>query len=540
MRQSWIPCLLATLLASTAAHAADAPAAATPETPLRALLRGEPALAGSKRPCYSPDMLDQFYAQRGYTPAWADAAHARQALAMLADAHKHGLRSADYPLASAALDPGEPGSAAGVGADVQLSAAVLRYMADLHCGRVSTTWSAPYLAAKRAALDAPQRLATALAQGGVASLAQTVQPELAQYGYTMAALARYRQRDGEADVTLTPLQKKGSIRPADAYAGAPALHRRLVQLGDLPPTTAAGTAGKYTQALSEGVRAFQLRHGLEADGFLGRGTMQALSVPLKQRTVQLGLALERLRWLPRFAAGRVLVVNIPAYQLQAFDTAVPGQAPQLQMRVIVGQAVKSETPMLVDTMRHLELNPYWNVPRSIERDEILQKLAADPDYLLKNEMELVPRAGTTPITVVDAAAIEGLRAGTYRVRQRPGSANALGAVKFVMPNPLSIYLHSTPTRNLFAKARRDFSHGCIRVEQPEALAQFVLNGKEGWDQTAIEDAIAAGKNQWVKLPAIVQVLLDYTTARANADGGVVFYDDIYKLDDALAKSLGGV
>ncbi len=394
---------------------------------------------------------------------------------------------------------------------------------------------------RRAAVgpDGPQRLAAALTAGTVATLAAAAQPDQRQYADTMAALARYRQRDGEIDIALPALQKKGSVRPGDAYVGADALRRRLIQLGELPATTAPGAAGKYTKALSEGVRAFQLRHGLEADGFLGRGTMHALTVPLKARTVQLALALERLRWLPRLAPGRVVVVNIPAYHLQAFDTAAPGKAPPLQMRVIVGLAVKSETPMLVDTMRHLELNPYWNVPRSIERDEILQKLAADPEYLLKNDMELVPRAGTSPIAVVDAAAIEALRAGSYRVRQRPGSANALGAVKFVMPNPLSIYLHSTPTRGLFAKARRDFSHGCIRVEQPEQLAQFVLAGKEGWDAAAIDAAIAAGKNQWVKLPAPVQVILDYTTASAAADGSVQFYEDIYQRDAALAKALGG-
>lgn len=540
MRHPWIPCLLAAVLANAPALAADtAPPAAT-DTPLRQLLKTAPAIAGAKRPCYGPDLLDQFYAGRGDSPAWTNAEHARQALAMLADAGKHGLRNENYPAPSSPPDAPGPASEAGLRADLQLSAAVLRYIADLHCGAVSAPLQAPYLAAKRLAFDGPQRLAAALAAGTVATLAPAAQPDQRQYADTMAALARYRQRDGETDITLPALQKKGSVRPGDAYLGADALRSRLIQLGDLPATTAPGAAGKYTKALSEGVRAFQLRHGLETDGFLGRGTMHALSVPLKERTVQLALALERLRWLPRLAPGRVVVVNIPAYQLQAFDTAAPGKAPPLQMRVIVGLAVKSETPMLVDTMRHLELNPYWNVPRSIERDEILQKLAADPEYLLKNDMELVPRAGTTPIAVVDAAAIEGLRAGSYRVRQRPGSANALGAVKFVMPNPLSIYLHSTPTRGLFAKARRDFSHGCIRVEQPEQLAQFVLAGKEGWDAAAIAAAIAGGKNQWVKLPAPVHVILDYTTAGAAPDGSVQFYEDIYRRDAALAKALGGV
>lgn len=538
MRHTWITPLLSTLLLPATVLAANTSLPTPVEEQIKALVGvGSATVPGAsgKRLCYGPDALERFYAARRYAPAWGDAATARQAQQLLAQASAHGLDGGDYqveaPAASAA--GGEQLAAY----DARLSAAVLRYIADLHCGRVSSEYSAPFLADKKAAFDPAQRLGAALAERRIAGLDKASQPNFPLYGRIMSALARYRALEAQAEVTPAIPAKTGSIRPGAPYADAELLRRRLVQLGDLADGAAPATPPVYDKQLAEAVRLFQARHGLESDGVLGRGTLQALAVPVRQRARQLELSLERLRWAPQFPQGRVLAVNIPAYRLYAFDTSQAEQDALITMRVIVGKAAKTPTPLFVDQMRHVELNPYWNVPRSIERDEILPKLARDPGYLAKHDMELVPRNSHTPIAGVDAGAIEGLRSGAYRVRQRPGVANALGAVKFVMPNPMSIYLHSTPTRALFARSRRDFSHGCIRVEQPLELAEFVLADKERWNLKNIDAAIGTGKNQWVKLPATVPVVLFYATAMVDRDGRIMFHEDIYKLDPALEKAI---
>jgi murein L,D-transpeptidase YcbB/YkuD len=178
-------------------------------------------------------------------------------------------------------------------------------------------------------------------------------------------------------------------------------------------------------------------------------------------------------------------------------------------------------------MRYLEFNPYWNVPRSIARKEIIPRLSSNPDYLAEHGMELVPAHST----------LSELSTGKARVRQRPGPRNALGAVKFGMPNPMDIYLHATPSHELFKRTRRDLSHGCIRVEQPVALVQFVLAGHPEWDTEQIEAAMAPGRSRRVELDAPIPVVILYATAMEGGDGKVRFVPDVYKLDPPLEQAL---
>jgi murein L,D-transpeptidase YcbB/YkuD len=189
-------------------------------------------------------------------------------------------------------------------------------------------------------------------------------------------------------------------------------------------------------------------------------------------------------------------------------------------------------------MRYLEFNPYWNVPKSIEKAELIPKIARDGGYLVKNDMELVALSGAgEPVQHVDEATMADLRAGKYRIRQRPGSSNALGAVKFAMPNPDNIYLHSTSARELFKRTRRDLSHGCIRVEKPQELAEFVLAGKPEWTAETIAAAMEPGPAKTVSLKTPIPVVLFYTTAVSGKDGHVIFSPDVYKRDPALEKLL---
>jgi murein L,D-transpeptidase YcbB/YkuD len=260
--------------------------------------------------------------------------------------------------------------------------------------------------------------------------------------------------------------------------------------------------------------------------------LAALNVPLASRVRQIELSMERLRWLPELPPGPFIAVNLPSFRLWAFKAA--GAPPVLATRVIVGKAVRTQTPLFIGTLRHIEFNPYWNVPPSILRAEIVPALLRDPDYLVKNDMEVVGPG----VQTVSAATLAALRAGALRVRQRPGPRNSLGLVKFVFPNDADVYLHGTPARQLFGRARRDFSHGCVRVEDPLALARWVLRGRPAWTVERIEAAMAADAPQRVDLPRPLPVILFYVTAMAMpADGALHFAADIYGHDARLEQAL---
>jgi murein L,D-transpeptidase YcbB/YkuD len=297
----------------------------------------------------------------------------------------------------------------------------------------------------------------------------------------------------------------------------------------------------YEGTIVEGVKRFQIRHGLEPDGVLGKGTQAALRVPLAWRVRQIELALERLRWLPDFGDRRLLAMNIPMFRLWAWDSTPPNSTPSLAMDVIVGRALSTETPVFVEEMREVIFRPYWNVPRSILTGEILPLIERDPDYLRKQDMEIVRGPGD------DAQPVEAtpenrvlLQQGALRVRQRPGAQNALGLIKFVFPNEESVYMHGTPAQALFSRSRRDFSHGCVRVEDPVALAEWALKGRPDWTRDRILSAIKGTQSLHVRLAQPIQVVLFYTTAAVMPeDGSIHFAEDIYgqdvRLDRALAR-----
>ena len=314
------------------------------------------------------------------------------------------------------------------------------------------------------------------------------------------------------------------------------MHRLLVALGDLP-TDAPPPGDRDDAMLAEGVRRFQHRHGLAADGVIGRATLAALNVPLAHRLQQLELALERLRWLPDLAARPSIGINIPMFRLWAWDPAVPASAP-ISMRVVVGRALNTPTPVLLEEMRYLIFRPYWNLPRSIVRNEVLPALAREPGYLQCNDMEMVRGGGDDAqavATIKENLAL--LRQGGLRLRQRPGPKNSLGLIKFIFPNDTNVYLHDTPAPQLFGQPRRDFSHGCVRVEDPVALAQWVLKDQPGWTRERIRAAMAGTSPLRVDLTHPLPVILFYMTAMAMpSDQGLYFADDIYGHDTRRARA----
>ena len=283
------------------------------------------------------------------------------------------------------------------------------------------------------------------------------------------------------------------------------------------------------------MRRFQGRHGLDADGALGKATLAALAVPVAQRTTQLELALERLRWLPHLDEHGFLAVNIPMFHLWGWGARPVRGTPDFEMDVIVGRALDTETPVFVEELRYLIFRPYWNVPPSILRNEILPAIARDRSYLDRQNMEIVAGAGD------DASALEAtdenlarLRTGGLRVRQRPGPKNSLGLVKFVFPNDDNIYMHGTPAPQLFGRARRDFSHGCVRVADPVKLAEWLLRDRPEWTRERVLAAMQGPASERVTLTRPVQVILFYLTAVVMPeDGSVRFADDIYGHDGRL-------
>jgi murein L,D-transpeptidase YcbB/YkuD len=283
------------------------------------------------------------------------------------------------------------------------------------------------------------------------------------------------------------------------------------------------------------VRAFQRRHGLHADGVLGRETLAALEVSPAARARQIGLALERLRWTPLTRAPRMVVVNLPEFVLRAYEVRAGRIELRLEMKVIVGKALDTRTPLLDEEMRAIEFSPYWNVPPSIARGELVPRLRRDPGTWTREGFELVANDGSVQ-PVLTPAQLDAVLAGTLRIRQRPGRRNALGDIKFVFPNAENIYLHHTPATALFARERRDFSHGCIRVEQPAELAAFVLEGQPGWDAARIRAAMARGESSTLRLQRPLPVLIAYATALVKG-GQVHFFDDLYGHDRVLDAAL---
>jgi murein L,D-transpeptidase YcbB/YkuD len=320
----------------------------------------------------------------------------------------------------------------------------------------------------------------------------------------------------------------------------PLLARRLEAVGDLPAGTAVPE--RFEGALVTALQAFQERHGLAPDGVLGRTTLQQLNVPPAARARQIELALERLRWTPFMQGPRMIVVNVPEFVLRAYEVQGGRVDVQLTMKVIVGKAMDTRTPLFDEDMRSIEFSPYWNVPPSIARQDILPRLRRDPAYFERQGFEFVT-AGGQVVTTLSEAHLDAVLHGGWRIRQRPGVQNALGDIKFVFPNRTNIYLHHTPAPQLFERDRRDFSHGCIRVQAPVALAQFVLRDEPAWTEERIRQAMEQGVSSTLRLKQPLPVLIAYSTVIVKG-GRVFFYPDLYGhdrlLDNALRQRSAGL
>ena len=482
-----------------------------------------------------------FYESSGYSPAWIrDNQATPQALAIIAvlgQAEGKGLNAEDY---DASRWPerlkrlGQPAAVARF--DAALTVCVMRYISDLHIGRVNPKHFKFGLTEKNSRYDLSQFVGQRLVNGqNVDAELAEVEPPFPGYKDTAAGLRRYLELARQDDGEQLPVPAK-SLDPGSRYAGVPRLTRLLRLLGDLPAEAVVPNDDVYQAPLVDAVKGFQKRHGLQPDGRLGPQTVKQLNIPISTRVEQLRLALERWRWLPEEFPEPPVVVNIPEFRLRAYDDS--GKE-VLSMNVIVGKALRHETPVFDENMRYVVFRPYWNVTPSIQRSEIVPAIQRDRDYIAKKNYEVTTQGGkvVTSGTISDEV-LQQLRAGKLAVRQKPGPTNALGLVKLIFPNNYNVYLHSTPSQQLFSQTRRDFSHGCIRVEKADQMTAWALKGKPEWNLEKVRAAMQTGAdNVQVNLPKPIPVLILYSTAVPEEDGSIHFFHDLYGYDASLEKAL---
>ena len=523
--------------------------AATPVQGELATLIAAGTLSDLRWPNFTDYRADvkKFYDAGSNSPAWIQTGQPRpQALAMIElfkQASRKGLNPDDYDAVRwdariAKLQPaGPPPSDADLAhIDLALTVCTMRYISDLRIGRVNPQHFKFGLDVGPKKYDLPDLVRTqVLTAADVPALIAKDEPPYEGYRRAEVALATYMKLAGAGDAPAVPIPPKG-VRPHKPFSGTPQLIVRLRQLGDLATDAAVpANPASYDGAVVDAVKHFQLRHGLEPDGVLGKDTVTQLNQPLSLRVRQLELTLERYRWIPPNFPEPPLVVNIPEFRLR---TLRKQPAEYLTMRVVVGKAMRTQTPVFAENMRYLIFRPYWNVPPSIQRSELVPKSQRDPNYLADHGFEVVSSGG---VVVSDGSVTDdvmrGLRSGAFSIRQKPGPKNALGLVKFMFPNPYNVYLHSTPQPELFARARRDFSHGCIRVENPAALAAWVLRDKKEWTVDRIRAAMNGDSSVQVNLDKPIPVLILYSTAVVEPDGEVRFFEDIYGHDALLVKVL---
>ncbi|HEY3617477.1 MAG TPA: L,D-transpeptidase family protein [Candidatus Sulfotelmatobacter sp.] len=487
--------------------------------------------------------LASFYESTGYRLAWIQAGKPTpQALSLIGlfkEAWKKGLEPEDYDasrwgnrlraMQSSEADPAR--------FDVALTVCTMRLVSDLRIGRINPQHFKFGLSVEHKKYDLAQFVRDRLLSASdLPAVVDGVEPPFTGYRRTQAALVRYAELAGRYEYEEPPTSPK-PVDPGQTYAGVPRLARFLLLVGDLSPNaTPPADSQTYDGALVEAVKHFQRRHGLKDDGRLGSDTLRQLNVPLSNRVLQLQLALERWRWLPLEFSAPPIVVNIPDFRLRALDE---NNRVTLDMRVVVGKSMPTQTPVFSQDMTYVVLRPYWNVPPSILRGEIVRAIQRDRNYIANKRYEVTTVNGTVVTSgSISDEVLADLKAGKLAVRQRPGPTNALGLVKLIFPNEFNVYLHSTPAPELFSRTRRDFSHGCIRVEKPAELTAWVLRNNSGWSVSRVKQAMEQGSdNVTVTLTQRVPVFIVYATALAYENGEVHFYDDIYGHDAKLAQVL---
>ena len=417
--------------------------------------------------------------------------------------------------------------------DVALTEAFFRYATTLAQGALDLSTDLEWQLPRDAGPDG-RFLLRAAAGEDPHVLLDELRPALPYYERMQRALAHYReiQDAGGWGVLETP----GTLEEGMSGRAVGALRDRLIAEGDPVERTLAlegqDTPNRFDGFLARAVEHYQRRHALEPDGVVGGKTVETLNVPVQERVNELLLNLDRLRWLPRDLGPLSILVNVAGFELEVLEF----HEPVLSMSVVVGRPEWSTT-LFADTMEYVVLNPYWYVPPSIQDEETLPGIRGDPEYLERNEFDVLTRRGED--VVLDSIQWDSVSAGQFVFRQRPGPGNSLGRVKFMFPNQHNIYLHDTPAHNLFSRASRAFSHGCIRVEDPPGLARYLFRMATDRSPEEVAEILATGEETTVPLARPVPVYLTYMTSWVDPDGAVFFHPDIYDRNTGLMPSVEG-
>jgi L,D-transpeptidase YcbB len=485
-----------------------------------------------------------FYRQRNFQPAWIRNhwlggkrvySQATALVSCLRDARQEGLDPAEYPADELEQEIAKASHSASSNElawlDAKLTYAFFEYAAHLYRGRLNPKRISPeWQVASRKREWAPF-LEQALTQKNICGLLAKLTPALPEYAALRKALGAYYRIAEEGGWPAVP--DSHTLKRGDRGDAVNLLRRSLEQQGDFT-STVRDASPLFDEKLASAVRAFEGRNGLPVDGVADVEMLSVLNTPVETVIRQIELNLERLRWLPDDLGRRHLLVNIPDYRLQLVED---GQT-ILQMRVVVGKK-ENPTPVFSDQMTYLTFNPFWNIPENIAIKETVPLLRKNDDYAEKHGIQVVMKENNEAI--VDASEIGWTKVSQegkefpYLLRQRPGAGNALGKVKFMFPNQFNVYLHDTPTRHLFNNTERDYSHGCVRVEHPVQLAEYLLKDKPGWDSDRIQKEMQSEKELSVTLVKPLPVHIVYWSVWIGANGELQRRPDIYDLDTTQEK-----
>lgn len=487
------------------------------------------------------DYLKSIYMKNDYFPLWFDndgsSGNIKKIENVIDKSQDLGLEREDYNPALLSELAGKYDNFSGIDSDTDLgklsavdllfSNTVLQIAEDIYFGKNDVSHIHNNEITKKEYFDFVKEVQEAILSGKLVDLPDLLEPKSVIYKSLIGHLKRYNDIKDKGGWPRVPAVQSKLVK-GDRDTRILAIKERLLVTGDLKDVSGSYINDNYfDQKLFDAVRHFQRRHGLQQDGVVGRNTVQAMNIPVEKKIEILKLNLDLWRNLPRDLGDRYIIVNVPGFHLYGFEK----DRIVTDMKVVVGRS-DWVTPVFQDEMTYIVVNPYWNIPSSIFKDEILPELRKDPAYLQKQNISIITSWGEDAVPL-DPMLIDWHQFNpdnwNIRLRQEPGPGNPLGKLKFMFPNKHNVYLHDTPMKGLFDRHDRKFSHGCIRVEKPLELADYVFNGRSSWNKNRIIDEINTGISKQVPIPEPVPIYIMYFTAWVDDDGSAMFFRDIYNM-----------
>lgn len=486
-------------------------------------------------PILAEQIIFETYRENEFRPMWTRA-KLEELMHLIREAPAHGLKSEDYEgdklftLFTQLLQ--NPSDMHRARVEILLTESLIRYGAHRRYGKVEARKIDPDINFRRDTFSnrtVSQNIHDALSSSSLEAFINSVAPSGPYYHHMQDWLARYRAIQANGGWPMVP--PGPTLREGDSGPRVDSIRARLRSSGDLAAN--AGSGEPFDQQLKQAVVTFQKRHLLDADGIVGKQSIEAMNVPVEHRIDQIRLSLERLRWVTQETADTLVVVNIAQYRTSFFKDGKLAWT----TRAMVGKSYR-KTPVFRGDIAYMEFNPTWTIPPGILRNDTLPAIKRDPNYLAKKNIEVIDNKGR----VIDPASVDWNKYKTsvpYTLRQTPGPHNALGTVKFIFPNKHFVFLHDTPNRELFDRPERAFSSGCIRVEDPLRLAELLLDDPARYNRSALQGVVDSRKTQRISLKPKIPVVIVYLTAGLGQDGEIVFMHDVYNRDQRVLDALNG-